>query len=252
MSLPPYTLRQKAPPTGPPEPRHAGLTSADIGRLIKEGHFVLATQPIVHLTDRAPDHAEALLRLRPPAGLPALPARLFIDAATAFGLGRALDEAVLAAAATLPGAISVNLCARSLQHRGIVAAVLAAGTAVEITRADTIDDLAAVAATVAALRDAGVRVALDEVDGGAASLACLQAARFDTLKLAGSVVRGAAAGARGRLLLGELLRLAAATGATTIATQIETLPQAWAMQKAGIALGQGWLFGAPSHAILPA
>jgi EAL domain-containing protein (putative c-di-GMP-specific phosphodiesterase class I) len=104
-----------------------------------------------------------------------------------------------------------------------------------------------VARAVAALRAAGVKVALDEVDGEAPSLACLQAERFDQLKFAGGVVRAAVAGERGRRLLAGLLRLAAATGASTVAKQIETLPQAWAMQRAGVAFGQGWLFGVPER-----
>ena len=54
------------------------------------------------------------------------------------------------------------------------------------------------------------------------------------------------AGARGRTLLAELLRLAAAVGARGIATQVETLPQLWAMQRAGVELAQGWLLGAPA------
>ncbi len=251
MQVPPYTLRQKAAATAPDEPRHAGLTRAELQRLLAGRHFALAMQPVVRLADRIPDHAEALLRLRPPAGLPPLPAQRVIDAAAAFGLEPALDAAVLHVAATLPGHVSVNLCARSLQHKPMVAVILAAGQAVEIVRAEAIDDLAAVAAAIAALREGGITVALDAVDGTAATLACLQAARFDAMKLSGPVVHGATSGGRGRDLLTHLLRLAAATGATVIATRIETLPQAWAMQQAGVTLGQGWLFGAPGHAIVP-
>ena len=135
----------------------------------------------------------------------------------------------------------------ALQQPGFVRTVLDAGVpAVELVRIDAIDDLAAVVAAIAELRAGAVRVALDEVDGGAASLALLQAARFDALKLSGAVLRAAMAGARGRTLLAELLRLAAAVGARGIATHVETLPQLWAMQRAGVELAQGWLLGAPA------
>jgi EAL domain-containing protein (putative c-di-GMP-specific phosphodiesterase class I) len=235
-----YTLRRPAAETAAAAPDIAGLIAAR--------GFMLALQPVLRIADRALDHAEALLRLPPPV---ALPPRAFVAAAAAAGLGPALDLAVLTAARAAPGRVSVNVCACSLQAPSFVPAVLAAldgaaAVGIELVRSEAIDDLATVAASVAALRAAGLRVALDAVDGGAASLALLQAARFDTLKLSGSVVRGAIAGGRGRSLLAELVRLAGALGAGTIATGIETLPQLWAAERAGVTLAQGWLLGAPA------
>jgi EAL domain-containing protein (putative c-di-GMP-specific phosphodiesterase class I) len=215
-----YTLRRPAAATRD--------RRAEIAAIISGQRFTLALQPVVAIASRAPDHAEALLRPAAPAALP-------------------LDAAVLHLARTAPPPLSVNVCARSLQQHDFVRTVLTLGAgAIELVRLDAIDDLAAVAAAVAELRAGGVRVALDEVDGGAASLALLQAARFDALKLAGSVVRGAMAGERGRRLLAQLLRLAQALGARPIATHIETLPQLWAAERAGIDLAQGWLLGAPA------
>ena len=236
----PYTLRRPAAAAA------AGTRAPGdaVAAVIAEGRFVLAVQPVVGASGRTPDHIEALLR--PPAS-EGLSPRAFVAAAEAAGLGPALDRAVLLAARALAGTVSVNVCARSLQQRDFVRAVLDAGAgAIELVRAETVDDLAAVAGAVTELRACGVRVALDAVDGGAASLALAQAARFDTLKLSGGVVRAAIAGARGRRLLGELLRLAEALGARVIATQIETLPQLWAMQREGVDLVQGWLLGAPA------
>jgi EAL domain-containing protein (putative c-di-GMP-specific phosphodiesterase class I) len=231
----PYTLRRPAAP--------ATARREEIGRVIGGRHFTLALQPVVGVASRAEDHVEALLR---PAA-PALPPRAFVAAAEAEGLGPALDRAVLAAAREVPRRVSVNVCARSLQDRGFVREARDCGVfAVEIVRSEAIDDLAAVATAVGELREAGLRVALDEVDGRAASRALLRAARFDALKIAGSVLRAAMAGARGRLLFAELLRLAAALGAVAVATHIETLPQLWAAERAGAALAQGWLLGAPA------
>ncbi len=232
-----YTLRRPAGANAAAP--HEAIAAAIAGR-----GFTLALQPVVGVTTRVPDHAEVLLRL--PAPLTQSP-RAFVAAADAAGLGPALDAAVLAMARGVAGPVSVNVCARSLQSRGFVRTVLDAGVpGIELVRIDAIDDLAAIVAALAELRAAGVRVALDEVDGGAASLALMQAARFDALKLSGAVVRAAMAGPRGRTLLAELLRLAAAIGARSIATRIETLPQLWAMQRAGVELAQGWLLGAPA------
>ncbi len=235
-----YTLRRPAA-AGARTPRE------EIAAIIAQRRFALALQPVVGVHTRARDHAEVLLRLAAPL---TQPPRAFVAAAEAAGLGAELDAAVLTTARGLPPPLSVNVCARSLQQRDFVRIALDAGaTAIELTRIDAVDDLGAVAAGIAELRACAVRVALDEVDGAAASLALLQAARFDALKIAGSVVRGAMAGERGRTLLAHLLRLAATVGARTIATQIETLPQLWAMQRAGADLAQGWLLGAP---VMPA
>lgn len=232
-----YTLRRPAAAT-------ARAPRDTIGCVIAGRAFTLALQPVVGIGSRVSDHAEALLR---PTAQAALPPGAFVAKAEAEGLGPALDAAVLEMARTAPQPLSVNVCARSLQQRSFLRTVLdAAPFAIELVRLDAVDDLAAVAGAVAELRACGVRVALDAVDGGAASLALAQAARFDVLKLAGSVVRGAMTGARGRTLLAGLLRLADALGARPIATQIETLPQLWAAERAGIELAQGWLLGAPT------
>jgi EAL domain-containing protein (putative c-di-GMP-specific phosphodiesterase class I) len=246
-AIPPaYTLRR---PAGPLEDaRQGGVARAELEGVIA-GRFALAVQPVVRLADRAVDHHEALLRCPP------LPAAALLAAAEAFGREAALDLAVLRAVPPGAAPIAVNLCARSLQSPAFAACLLdtlpARPVRFELTRLAAIDDLAAVAAGVATLRAAGVPVMLDAVDGGPASLACLAAARFDALKIAGSVVRAGAGGARGRRLLGELRRLAATMAAVTIATQVETLPQAWAMQAAGVTLAQGWLFGAPAQSQFP-
>ena len=232
-----YSLRRPAA-TRPPRD--------DTLDVIIERRFTLALQPVFRVRDRTADHAEALLRLATPGSL--TPAA-FVAAAEAKGHGPALDAAVLAVSCALPRPISVNICARSLQlHRFADTVLDAAPEAIELVRLDAVDDLAAVAAAVADIRAAGVRVALDGVNGGAASLALVQAARFDTFKLAGGVLRAAMAGPRGRTLLAELLRLATALGARPIATRIETLPQLWAAEGAGIELAQGWLLGAPAAA----
>jgi EAL domain-containing protein (putative c-di-GMP-specific phosphodiesterase class I) len=247
-AIPPaYTLRRPAGSLEGEAARHGGVSRAALEGVIAGG-FALALQPVVRLADRGIDHHEALLRAPP------LPAASLLGAAEAFGREAALDLAVVRAVPAGGGAVSVNLCARSFQSPGFAACVLGAlgerPIRCELTRLAATDDLAAVAAGVAELRAAGIVVALDAVDGGPAALACLGAARFDALKLAGSVVRAAAAGARGRRLLGELMRLAATMNAVTVATQVETLPQAWAIQAAGITLAQGWLFGAPAQSQL--
>lgn len=250
-AAPPPHAFAEAPPT--PE-RRAGLLRAELARLVAARDFSLAFQPVARLADGRPVGQEALLRLRPPAR----PARHVVAAAAEWGLGPALDEAVLDKALALrpPGGlpVSVNVQAASLRDPVCFARLLsrlagegdAAG--IEIGGLRAAADLPAVAAMAAALREAGVRVALDDVGADPLSLAALRAVAVDEIKFSGAVVGEAVSTPRGRDLLRQLARLAAHLGARPVAKLIETMPQARLMRDLGITHAQGWLFGAPVQA----
>ncbi len=250
-----------APAIGPE--RRSGLLRSDVGRLIAERAFRLAFQPVVGLRDLRPVGHEALLRLRPPPGVPPQSTRCFVDVAQGWGFGPALDEAVLDVALATWGReaktpVSVNIAARSLRDPVFFARLLGrvAGEggriAVEIAGVVNEADVPPTVAAAAALRAAGVRVALDDFGPAEAALACARAARFDEVKLAGAVLGGAVAGARGERLLAALAGLAEATGARVVAKLVETEPQAALLRALGVAHGQGWLFGAPVVPSAPA
>jgi len=237
--------------------RRGGMLRAEAARLIAERRFALAFQPVVRLADRRAVSHEALLRLRPLPGAPVQATRNFVDLARGWDLGPALDEAVLdVALATWPRdaatPMSVNIHAASLRDPVCFARLLARLTGegamigVEISGVASLADLPAVAAMVPALNAAGVRTVLDDFDTSAASLACVQAVRFDEVKLSGAVVGDAVAGARGQKLLRALLALAETAGARTVAKLIETEAQAMLLRGLGVGYGQGWLFGAPA------
>ncbi len=250
-----HTLELTSRGNGMPAPeRHGGLLRPEVTRLIAERNFAVAFQPVVRLSDCRPVGHEALLRL-PPQGTLHRSTRLFVDAAQAWNLGAALDEAVLdVTLATWPRTaqtpVSVNVCASSLGDPVFFARLLTrvagegATLAVEITGIDAADP-SAVIAVVPALRGVGMRVILDDFTSSDACLAAVQATRFDEVKLSGAVVGAAVESARGRKLLQALVALAEATGARAVAKLIETMPQAAMIEQAGVKFGQGWLFGAP-------
>ncbi len=241
-----------------PQPdRRSGMLRTDVSRMSAGRNFRLAFQPVVRMGDLQPVAHEALLRLRPPPGAPTQSTRAFVDLAQDWGFGTALDEAVLDAALATWGRdaktpVSVNVAARSFRDPVFFARLLArvagegARIAVEIAGVTGFDDVTPAVAAVAALRAAGVRVALDDFNAGEAMLACLQAARFDDVKLAGVVLGEAVTGPRGETLLVALVKLAEAAGARVIAKLVETEPQAALLRRLGVGYGQGWLFGAPT------
>ena len=162
-----------------------------------------------------------------------------------------IEAALLAKAQSGGTPISVNVAATSLCDADFVDRTVArvggegTGLLLEITAAAALADLSAFAIGIKALRGIGVRVCLDDLGAAPATLECMRAARFDQVKLAGTTLRAAAAGERGRRLITALVALATTAGAETVGKMIETLPQAWLLQELGVRYGQGWLFGAP-------
>ncbi len=235
--------------------RRDGLSRSDVARLIAERGFSVAFQPVARLADRWMVSHEALLRLRPPPGMAPRPTRAFVDVAQGWGLGPALDEAVLdMALATRPpeaACVSVNIGVRSLRDPSFVGHLLARlggdgdALAIELSGIAEAADLPPVAAFVPALRAAGVRVVLDDFIASEVMLTCVQVVRFDEVKFAGAVLGEAVAGARGRKLLSALLALAEAGGARAVAKLVETEAQAELLRTLGVRYGQGWLFGPP-------
>jgi EAL domain-containing protein (putative c-di-GMP-specific phosphodiesterase class I) len=243
-----YTLHRRADSASPSLSGGAvaGWLREDAREIIEQRRFALTYQPIVSLADRDVVASEALLRLQPPSWLPALPVATFVALAANWGLATALDAAVLEVAAKQAATpISVNIAGRSLQDAAFVAGLAGSRLVLEVTAASGIDDSAAAASSIAALRASGTRVWLDDLGADAATLDLMRVARFDAVKFAGGITRTATSGARGRQLVTALVSLAARTEAQTIAKCVETLPQAWLLQDLGVTCGQGWLFGAP-------
>ena len=248
--------------------RPAGSASGAVGRcgelglrkMLGRNRFDLHFQPIVRLTDRVLHHYEALLRPRPTAALGVPSPQEFVRYAEAAGLAPELDLAVFAralqAAAAAPTiAIGVNISGHSLQSPAFcdeIAALLAVSDIaadrllLELTETAEIDDTEAARASLARLRDTGIRVCLDDLGAGAAAFRYLRDFPVDFVKIDGSYVRAALHGDRDRRLVAAMVALAHALGARVIAERVETEAEAEAMQQIGVDFGQGWLFGRPA------
>lgn len=228
-------------------------------RTIAERHFRLAFQPIVLLADRQAHHYEALLRPIPTPGTPYGEASEFIALAETVGLTEALDWAVVEtaceAARSASGIrIACNLSGLSLQSASFrerlcdmlaAAPELARRLLVEITETAEIEDEAEAARTVAALRDLGLPVCLDDFGAGAAAFRYLRAFRVDFVKVDGIYVANAVESERDRSFIAAMVDLARTVGAQVVAERIETEAQATLMKELGVAFGQGYLFGRP-------
>ena len=239
----------------------AGQRATAIQRTIAGRHFRLAFQPVVSLADRKVRHYEALLRPAPMADTPPTSTQEFVTFAEAVGLSEELDTAVMEEALAVlreaPGvALAVNLSGLSLQDAAFRERLLAqvrraalprGRLLVELTETAEIENVAAAKGTLAALREAGVPVCLDDFGSGAAAFRYLRDFRVDFIKIDGAYLRAALHNPRARAMLGSMISLAQDTSAEVVVEMVETEEQEALCRAIGAHLGQGWLYGKPGR-----
>ena len=228
--------------------------------------FRLVYQPVVDLVTGEIRAAEALLRWRHPTYGEISPGT-FIPLAERVGSVTVLGEHVIETALDdLAGwveacdtgiTVGVNVSPRQLTDPGLAASLAAALATrglqpsqfgVEVTEEALVDDMDAVAETVAALRAAGVNVAVDDFGTGYSSLRYLR--RFDAniVKIDQEFVQAAPDEPRTDALVGSVVTMAAALDLICVAEGIETLEQLALVRGHGCHFGQGYLLARPMPA----
>jgi EAL domain-containing protein (putative c-di-GMP-specific phosphodiesterase class I) len=233
----------------------------DLGGAIERGEFRLEYQPIVRLGGGVVAGAEALVRWRHPRR-GTIPPGDFLPLAEASGLiggiGRfVLDEATRVAAAwprspDRPGFVSVNFSPTQLQPSGAATEILeTVGRAGLEPRLLTIEltgavpgDTTAIAEALAELREAGVRVALDDF-GTATTMADLKRLPVDEVKLAREFVVDVTGAAEQSAFALSLINIAGVRGVDVVAKGVESREQAWRLAELGCRYGQGFFFSKP-------
>ncbi|MDN3567880.1 EAL domain-containing protein [Paeniroseomonas aquatica] len=229
-------------------------------RAIADRRFSLSFQPIVALQSGDTHHYEALLRPEAEPDAPVQDPQDFVTFAETIGLSEELDWAVLGAvcgaARTARGTrIAANLSGFSLQSPGFrdrllalldAEPLLAQRLLLEITETAEIDDEAEAMRTVAALRERGVPLCIDDFGAGAAAFRYLRILRVDYVKIDGLYVTNAMRSSQDRTIVAAMVDLARGLGARVVAEHIETPEEAALMRDLGVDYGQGWLFGRPA------
>ncbi len=236
---------------------------SDIGRGLERGEFFVVYQPIVEFASRRAVGFEALMRWNHPGRGLVSPAD-FIPVAEQSGLILELGSFVLREAVRQMQAwnaqgvgkglyVSVNMAGMQIQRDEIVdevGAVLRESLIdpgqllLELTESGLIHDSEGNERRISALRDLGVRLAIDDFGVGYSSLSYLQRFQFDVLKIDKSFIDPIALGGinplvKAMITMGHDLQL------TVIAEGIETPGQVYALQQRGCRLGQGYLFSRP-------
>jgi EAL domain-containing protein (putative c-di-GMP-specific phosphodiesterase class I)/ActR/RegA family two-component response regulator len=215
----------------------------------------MAFQPIVDVKARTLYAFESLLRSNEPA-LPHPGAVL--DAAERLGrldaLGRvvrAKAAAEFAAAPELPR-LFVNLHVRDLLDPDLLdpdAALskLAKRVVLEITERASLEDVRDARLRVAALREMGFRIAVDDMGAGYAGLSSFALLEPEVVKLDMSLIRDIHRNAIKRKVVRSMIELSKGMGIEVIAEGIETSDERDTLVELGCDLLQGYLFAKPGR-----
>ncbi|WP_284305830.1 putative bifunctional diguanylate cyclase/phosphodiesterase [Mobilicoccus caccae] len=245
-------------------------TRAEVGDRLEQvtctDPFDIVLQPIMG----GPEHRtligrEALARWRDPQ-LGDVPPDVFVPVAEQLGLITTLGEAVLRRACREAAGLRatgeedevdlfVNVSPAQLRDpgfAGVVRDALAttglppARLRLEVTETELVDEGPATAETLEALREAGIRLCVDDFGTGYASLATLLRLPVDCVKLDRSLVAGLGESEAAERQLAAVMSLVRSLGIEDIVAEgVETEQQAIALLELGCPLAQGWFYGRP-------
>ena len=230
----------------------------DLRGAIERREIELRYQPQVAMADGRITGVEVLARWRH-GTLGELGAERLFAAAARAGLGTVLTahihDCAPAAVSGWPVALSelgvaLNVTALDLAEERFATDLLALAAAhgvapsrltVELTEHEPVADLTAAAARLAVLREAGVRVALDDFGSGYASVAWLRALPLDYLKLDGELSTAVCGDEREQVVVRHIIAMARALGLSVIAEGVEDEAHRARLERAGATHFQGFL-----------
>ncbi|MFI1992418.1 putative bifunctional diguanylate cyclase/phosphodiesterase [Actinoplanes sp. NPDC020271] len=241
------------------------MLTGELRRAINEHEFAVDFQPIVDLASGEVIAAEALARWKHPDQDDLTPVQ-FLEAVERSGqlpafADAVLEESLLAmktwreAGFELP--VAVNVSPRSLLDPSFPAAVLArlerhdvspAQLILELTETLTISQIDVVEQTLAELRDAGIRLAVDDFGTGVSSLSVLSRIPVHELKIDREFVAAVETSAEAAAVVRTTVDLARNLHLTVVAEGVESEPQRRALWELGCVAGQGRLFARPLSA----
>ncbi|MBB3086868.1 putative bifunctional diguanylate cyclase/phosphodiesterase [Geodermatophilus sabuli] len=235
---------------------------ADLAGALDRGELRLVFQPVVDLVLQRTVTVEALLRWRHPVYGEVSPAEfvpLAEESALITELGRWVLHEACTTVAALPGtelAVAVNVSARQLHGGSLGADVLAALDAsglpsrrlfLELTESMLLDD-DAVIEELEALRQLGIRIAVDDFGTGWSSLAYLVGLPVDTLKMDRQFLAGVEHDQQRQALCRAVLHLGASLGLPVVVEGVEGDAEASLLRDMGHRYLQGFALSRPMEA----
>jgi len=232
-----------------------------LGRRLEAKDFALFYQPVVSLEGPAHlHHHEALIRFGD-QGAPFPMIRMAEEMDMVCTLDAAVVDKALDKLARTPDLIlAVNISGRSVSKDAFVRQIegrvksypqLRGRLMFELTESAAVADLDAADRRLQVLRALGCEICLDDFGAGASSLAYLQRLRVDVVKIDGAFIRELEHDSRGAAFIAQLVRMCGEMKIATLAEMVETQLVEDVVRKAGVHMGQGWLYGAAAREPAP-
>jgi diguanylate cyclase len=244
-------------------------TRAEAGRVnllgqlssaLEQGQLSVHYQPQTPFATGEPNAVEALIRWRhpvhgfiPPSDFIFLAEQTeLIGPVTEFVLGQAADDAIVLDEFDLR--MAVNVSSRNLQDRRFPNLVLrqleAAGLSptrveLEITESAIASEPERSRFTIAALREAGITVAIDDFGNGYSSFSLLRDLHVDRLKIDRTFIEDLPGSERQQHIVKSIVVLAKGLGLTTVAEGVEDEETWKLLDELGCDVAQGFLIARP-------
>lgn len=225
---------------------------ARIERVLEGGELQMVFQPVVDLRSGRPVAAEALARF---TATPMRSPDLWFTEATRAGLGPDLELAAIRAALAelprLPADVSLACnvspaVAASTRFAEVFEGHPGDRIIIEVTEHAPVGDYQSLEDALGRLRANGIRLAVDDVGAGFASLRHIIRLRPELIKIDMSLTRGIDRDRARATLTAGLLAFAREIGAYTVAEGVETGEELETLVELGVDGGQGFLWGPPS------
>jgi EAL domain-containing protein (putative c-di-GMP-specific phosphodiesterase class I) len=233
----------------------AGLKGVLAGRQLRP-----VFQPVRHLSDGAIMGYEALIR--GPQGSALEPPTVLFAVAHEHEMDVELETLCLERIfSNIPRAVSdrrlfVNASAMLLRHpvfldsRNLASINRShADVVIEISEKEMVRDYAAFQEVLGLVRNAKMRIAIDDAGSGYSGLETILHLKPDYIKVADSLVRNIHTDPIKREILSSLETIGKRIGATLVAEGIEVEAERKTLVDLGITYGQGYLLGKPSYQV---
>ena len=232
--------------------------SSGLRDIIANDSIVLAYQPIVGAQTRKVIGVEVLARW--PESLPgSFPPDKFIAVAETAGLIDALGDLILRKACAQARHwrgmhLSINISPVQLRNPNFVSRTLETiaksglqpqQVELEVTEGVLVNDLRDVANKLRQLREAGIRIALDDFGAGYSSVGYLQQLTFDRIKIDRSITNRIEFGRFEQGIAQGTVIMAKGMTASVVAEGVETEGQAQILHLTGCSAFQGYFFHRP-------